>query len=59
MERWINYLRFQEHGKGFKKGIQAGIQAYKERDLLITEFKKLQKLHTKQVKKLEKLGVSM
>jgi len=29
----------------------AGIQACKERDLIVTEFKKLQELHAKQVKK--------
>jgi len=37
--------------RDFKKGMQAGIQACKERDLIVTEFKKLQELHAKQVKK--------
>jgi len=37
--------------RDFKKGIQAGIQACKERDLIVTEFKKLQEFHAKQVKK--------
>jgi len=38
--------------KDFEKGMQASIQACKERDILVTEFKKLQELHTKQVKKI-------
>ena len=37
--------------KDFKKGIQLGKQACRERDLIVTEYKKLQELHAKQVKK--------
>jgi len=37
--------------RDFKKGIQLGKQACKERDLIVTEYKKLQELHAKQVKK--------
>ena len=37
--------------KDFKKGIQLGKQACRERDLIVIEYKKLHELHTKQVKK--------